>query len=171
MFNISIPKHYRLEKEHSNYRHFGGDLEKLQYQLSKVKGEIPQKARSCNLSVKDAEVQTDFESFVSANSERILLNLEKQDLHGLVQEQQSRIEQLTSRVVYLSRKLEESYLKNSCQVRIPPLIKVVNTTAVVSESSSTEDILQDAKMRLRRLEEESIKADQYYYNFINNSSQ
>lgn len=38
---------------------------------------------------------------------------------------------------------------------------------VFSESSSTEDILQDAKVRLKKLEEESFKADHHYYKFIN----
>lgn len=137
-----------------------------------MKRDIPQTERSCNFSTNDAQVQTDFESFVLARNERNLLSQEKQDLNGLVQEQQSRIEQLTSKVVYLSRKLEETQLKCSRNVEMPsPIIKVLNTNTIISESSSTEDILQDAKMRLRRLEEESIKAEQYYFNYITNSSQ
>ena len=144
----------------------------MQDELSKVKREIPQTERSCNFSVKDVQVQTDFESFVLARNERNLLNQEKQDLHGLVQEQQSRIDQLTTRVVYLLRKLEERQLQRSRNAEVPSsIIKVVNTNTVISESSSTEDILQDARMRLRRLEDETMNADKYYFNFITNSSQ
>ena len=163
---------FRLEKERDSYRQFEGDLKKLQDELSKVKREIPQTERSCNFSVKDVQVQTDFESFVLARNERNLLNQEKQDLHGLVQEQQSRIDQLTTRVVYLLRKLEERQLQRSRNAEVPSsIIKVVNTNTVISESSSTEDILQDARMRLRRLEDETMNADKYYFNFITNSSQ
>lgn len=136
----------------------------------KVKRDIPQTEKNCNLSVNHVQVQTDFESFVLANNERNILSQEKQDLNGLVKEQQCRIEQLTSKVVYLSRKLEETQLKHTSQVHEMPstIIKVVNSNTIISESSSTEDILQDAKMRLRRLEEESMKAEHYYSNFLTN---
>ena len=115
-------------------------------------------------------IQTDFESFILSNRERNFLNQEKKDLNGLVEEQQSRIEQLTLKVVSLSRKLEEAQLQQRVNVHTP-IIRVTNTNTIISETSSTEDILQDAKMRLRRLEEETMKADQYYLNYINNSSQ
>ncbi|XP_011499499.1 PREDICTED: oral-facial-digital syndrome 1 protein-like [Ceratosolen solmsi marchali] len=160
----------RLEKERDSYRHFESNLTKLQNELTKVKKEIPYADRTLNNNLKDAEVQTDFESFILSRNERNILSQEKQDLNGLVVEQQSRIEQLTSRVVYLLRKLEETQLR-SHKVEMPSIIKVTNTNTIISENSSTEDILQDAKMRLRRLEEESIKADQYYFNFITNTSQ
>jgi uncharacterized coiled-coil protein SlyX len=136
-----------------------------------VKKEIPHKDQTYNISVKDVEVQTDFESFILSRNEKNILNQEKQDLNALVLEQQSRIDQLASRVVYLLRKLEETQLKHSSKLEAPAIIKVMNTNTIISENSSTEDILQDAKMRLRRLEEESMKADQYYLNFITNSSQ
>lgn len=173
---IKSLKHFfklcRLEQERDSYRHFEENLKKLQDELSKVKRDIPQAEKNLNFNVNHVQVQTDFESFLLAKNERNILSQEKQDLNGLVKEQQSRIEQLTSKVVYLSRKLEETQLKHSTQFQEMPstIIKVVNSNTVISESSSTEDILQDAKMRLRRLEEESIKAEHYYSNFITNLS-
>lgn len=163
----------RLEKERDNYKNFEGNLRRLKDELTSEKNKVSQKEpNELNLNVKNVEVQTDFESFILAHNERNILSQEKQDLNGLVQAQQARIEQLTSRVVYLSRKLEETQLKNVPNIELPfPLVKVLNTNTVISESSSTEDIIQDAKNRLKRLEEESIRADQYYLNFINNSSQ
>ncbi|KAL7295527.1 hypothetical protein TKK_0011171 [Trichogramma kaykai] len=160
----------RIAKEKNSYQQFKGDLKKLQDELLKVKREIPLSRKNCNLSVKDTETQTDFENYLLTRNEQSFLNLEKNDLGGLVSEQQSRIEQLTSKVVILSRKLEEKQLKGCRYLGLPLLVKNTNITNGASESSSTEDILQDAKMRLRRLEEESLKADQYYFNFITNSS-
>lgn len=142
----------------------------MQEELLKVKREIPQ-SHSHNFRVKDVSIQTNFDSFILSNNERNILNQEKQDLNGLVEEQQSRIEQLTLKVVTLSRKLEEAQLQKRANFGVhTPIIKVTNTNTIISETSSTEDILQDAKMRLRRLEEETMKADQYYFNYINNSS-
>ncbi|KAJ8674996.1 hypothetical protein QAD02_010782 [Eretmocerus hayati] len=162
----------RLEQERSSYSQFQGNFKKLQEELSKAKKGVPESQQSCNLSMKDVEIQTEFESFVLARSENNLLSQEKQDLNGLVQAQQSRIDQLSLRVVHLTRKLEETQLRSPNNIGFSPsIIKVVNTNTVISDNSSTEDILQDAKMRLRRLEEESMKADQYYTNFISNSSQ
>ncbi|XP_003426364.1 uncharacterized protein LOC100679451 [Nasonia vitripennis] len=165
----------RLEKERDSYRNFEGDMKKLQNELLKVQKEIPPVVDrgDCNLTTKDAVIQTEFEkSFVYARNETNLLNQEKHDLSGLVQEQRWRIEQLTAKVLQLSRKLEETHLKRlSVDAQVPvSSIRVLNTNTIISESSSTEDILQDAKMRLRRLEEESMKADQYYFNFIGNTS-
>ncbi|XP_014219475.1 uncharacterized protein LOC106647539 [Copidosoma floridanum] len=162
----------RLDKERDSYRQFEGNLKKLQDELTKAQHEVTHnKVQNLNLNVNNVQVQTDFESFVLAHNERNLLSQEKQDLNGLVQAQQARIEQLTSRVVHLSRKLEETQLKSTRNIELPsPCIKLLNTNTVISESSSTEDIIQDAKNRLRRLEEESMRADQYYLNFINNSS-
>ncbi|XP_017888352.1 uncharacterized protein LOC108629902 [Ceratina calcarata] len=92
-----------------------------------------------------------------------ILTREKEELSALIREQQLRIEQITQRALQLSRQVEDiRSLRPATEVP-------TQTTVIVSESSSTEDILQDAKMRLKRLEEESLKADQYYYNFINNS--
>ncbi|XP_033217680.1 GRB10-interacting GYF protein 2 [Belonocnema kinseyi] len=146
----------RLEKERNSYRQFETDLKKLQEELSKVKRDFPSTTR--NMS-RDMHVQTDLESYT-------VLIRENQELNSLVRQQQSRIEQLTLRAVRLSRQLEEVHLfKTNMFETSTPVTKVKNN-AVVSESSSTEDILQDAKMRLKRLEEESSKADQNYYNYM-----
>ena len=107
-------------------------------------------------------VQTDFESCTA-------LYRENQELGILVKQQQARIEQLTLRAVRLSRQLEEAQLSKTNMLQISTPVMKVKTNTIVSESSSTEDLLQDAKMRLRRLEEESAKADQYYYNYIASS--
>lgn len=166
---------YRLEKERNSCRQFEKDMEKLQNKLMKVQKAIPLLVGqgNGNLTTKDAKTQTELKSFISVQNETNVLNQEKQDLSGLVQEQRWRIEQLTSKVLQLSRKLEETSLKRfsmkDAQVPVSS-IRILNTNTIISESSSTEDILQDAKMRLRRLEEESMKADQYYFDFKTHTS-
>lgn len=162
---------FRLEKERNSHRVFEDNLKKLQDELSnKVRRDIPRVERSCNLSIKDAQTQTEFGSFILDRNERNFLNQEKQDLNGLVQEQQSRINQLNSRVLCLTRKLEEVQLKHSPTFEMPSVIKVLNTNTILSENSSTDDILRDAKMRLTRLEKESERAEQSYHNFFRNLS-
>ena len=111
---------------------------------------------------RDMHVQTDFESYT-------VLIRENQELNSLVRQQQSRIEQLTLRAVRLSRQLEEAQLLKANILEMSTPVTKIRANTIVSESSSTEDILQDAKMRLKRLEEESSKADQYYYNYMTSS--
>jgi len=122
-----------------------------------------------NVNNRNIHVQTDMESRAIMDECKILQR-EKLELTNLVQEQRSRIEQITLRSMQLSRQLEEvRSLPRSVGVDLP-VAATVSTNAIVSESSSTEDILQDAKMRLKRLEEESSKADQYFISFISTTS-
>lgn len=158
---------YRLDKERESYRQFEGDFKKLQCEFMKIQRDIPQKKHICNLSLRNVQVQTDFESFCLARNERNILIQEKQDLNGLVLEQKYRIDQLNSRVLYLSRKLEEAQLKLPQNTLIPQsFLRLVNTTnATVSDNSSIDELLKDTKMRIQRLTEENLKAEQYYSNF------
>ena len=153
----------RLEKERDSYRKFEGDLKKLRDELTKAKKDLPSgEANDDAMSCRDVQVQTDL-----FGSEKLIIKRERAELSSLVKVQQSRIEQLTRRSVSLSRQLEEAQLlKRRSSIE-------TNTAApntVLSESSSTEDILQDAKLRLRRLEEENLKADQCYFNCIASAS-
>lgn len=108
--------------------------------------------------LKSIDVQTD------GHDDKIeILTKEKEELTALIREQQLRIEQITQRALQLSRQVED------IRSLRPAINAPTQTNVVVSESSSTEDILQDARLRLKRLEEESLKADQYYYSFINSS--
>ncbi|XP_032674288.1 uncharacterized protein LOC116845575 isoform X2 [Odontomachus brunneus] len=162
----------RLQKERDSYRKFENDLKKLQQELVKMQKEMSQGAQNQNgqvTNVRNIHVQTDLESCVLMD-ECKALQREKLELSNLVQEQRSRIEQITLRSVQLSRQLEEVRSLRTVVGEIPvPAAGVVSTNAI-SESSSTEDILQDAKMRLKRLEEESSKADQYFCSFVSTSS-
>lgn len=165
----------RLQKERDSYRKFEGDLKKLQRELAKMQKEMSQGAapNQCGqvTSARNIHVQTDPESRALMD-ECKALQKEKLELSNLVQEQRDRIEQITLRSVQLSRQLEEvRSLRSVVGVEVPVAgAGVVGANAVVSESSSTEDILQDAKMRLKRLEEESSKADQYFCSFVSTSS-
>ncbi|XP_012279997.1 reticulocyte-binding protein 2 homolog a [Orussus abietinus] len=157
----------RLQRERESNRTFEEDLKKLQEELEKVKREFPKIEKSGKIPTKDVQIQTDQDSYTSDQQEKRLLNREKQELSSLIREQQSRIEELTLRAVRLSRQLEEARLSRSTNADIQsPVLQIVNRQTVISESSSTEDILQDAKMRLKRLEEESLRAEQYYYSCI-----
>ncbi|XP_025263243.1 uncharacterized protein LOC105253566 isoform X2 [Camponotus floridanus] len=156
----------RLQRERDSYKKFEGGLKKLQRELVKMQKEMPQSAMNqcAQNNVRDIHVQTDLEIRAIIDECRILQQ-EKLELTNLVQEQRSRIEEITLRSVQLSRQLEEA---RTIGVEIPVPVTQTNAT-IVSESSSTEDILQDAKMRLKRLEEESLRADKHFSNFINPS--
>lgn len=160
---IELAQKEKLLLEETN-RKLVQDLQTLQQELSKMQIEHrPAKPETTSI-VKNMEVQTDVEAILKAE-ELQTLTKEKEELTILVKEQQQRIEQITQRALQLSRQIEDTRL-------LKPVTETPNQVqhTVISESSSTEDILQDAKLRLKRLEEESLKADQHYYNFINTSS-
>lgn len=153
-----------MQKGHDSYRRFEGYLKKLQDELIKVKKEFPGKEILQNVGTRDIQIQTDC---YPLTVEEINFNREKLELTSLIKVQQSRIEELTARVVSLTRQLEEAQLLNRTSAELAaPVILLSDTKNVLSESSSTEDILQDAKLRLKRLEEESMKADCCYFNCI-----
>ncbi|XP_034184681.1 uncharacterized protein LOC117606407 [Osmia lignaria lignaria] len=155
----------RLQEEQDKRNKLEQELRKLQEQ-KRMQPE-PSVDKVSNLIFKNIEVQTDDINDIIQKDKIKVLTKEKEELTALVQDQQSKIEQITQRALQLSRQVEGIRSLRPISVEVPT--QTVNTNTVISESSSTEDILQDAKLRLKRLEEESLKADQYYYNFINNS--
>lgn len=161
---------YRLQKERDSYRKVENDLKKLQQEFIKMQREMSQDVSNqyAQNNVRHIHVQTDLENRRIIDECRTLQK-EKLELTNLVKEQRSMIEQISQRSAQLSRQLEEIRLLQSVQVP-SSMVCVSSANAIVSESSSTEDILQDAKMRLKRLEEESSKADQYFCNFVSTSS-
>nr|XP_033330321.1 differentially expressed in FDCP 6 homolog [Megalopta genalis] len=155
---LLLQEENRLQREQNDHMKLEEDLKQLQEQ-KKMEEAI------ANQRVQNMEVQTDFAIEASLEDKIKVLTKEKEELNALIQDQQLRIEQITQRALQLSRQIEGIRV-------LRPAIEVptqTNGNTVISECSSTEDILQDAKLRLKRLEEESMKADQYYYNFINNS--
>lgn len=156
-----------MQRERDSYRKFEGGLKKLQRELVKMQKEMSQgTSNQCAQSnLRNIHVQTDVESRTIMDECRTLQR-EKLELTNLVEEQRSKIEQITQRSAHLSRQLDEVRLLQPTEMSVA---RVVSANAIVSESSSTEDILQDAKMRLKRLEEESSKADQYFCSFVNTS--
>ena len=151
---LLLQEEKRLQREHSNYKNLEEDLKNLQEQKK-------------SQTVRSVEVQADFTSDILQEEKIKALTKEKEELSTIVQDQQLKIEQITQRALQLSRQIEGLRSLRPISVEVPTQTTNINT--IISESSSTEDILQDAKLRLKRLEEESLKADQYYYNFINNS--
>lgn len=166
-YNNSISNYifflYRLHKEQNNKKK-EQDVRKTHEQKG-VQTEL--QVESFNHFLKNIEVQTDFINNMQQEHKIEILTKEKEELNALIQDQQLKIEQITQRALQLSRQIEGIRSLRSTNIEIPT--QTVNINTIISESSSTEDILQDAKLRLKRLEEESLKADQYYYNFINNS--
>ncbi|XP_011296751.1 PERQ amino acid-rich with GYF domain-containing protein 2-like [Fopius arisanus] len=161
----------RLEKERDSYRQFEANLKNLQEELVKVKQELVNKENResrekepGDLKRRTSEASTQTEKCTNETNKQSN-DHEKQELQNLVQEQKLRIEELTLRVVKLSRQLEEAqlmkYTNNEVVRSIPP---VQASKTILSESSSTDDIIQDAKQRLKRLEQETIKADNCYLN-------
>ncbi|CAD6225761.1 GSCOCG00005712001-RA-CDS [Cotesia congregata] len=163
--NLLAHEAKRLQNEQDSYKIFETNLKKLQEELAKVQKELSSKNEEKVIQICTHEVSTQTEI---KDSEKIIINNcddEKRQLQSLVQEQQLRIEELTLRAIRLSRQLEEAQLlKPVIEVTRPVFSKTLTT--VLSESSSTDDIIQDAKQRLKRLEEESLKADQSYFNCI-----
>ncbi|KAG7190151.1 hypothetical protein KM043_006281 [Ampulex compressa] len=157
----------RLQREQDYHTRFEQDLKKLQDLCTSQ--QEPLHDKPIVIEVKNVQVQTDLEINVEKENKIQILTKEKQDLTNLVQEQRSRIDQISLRAIQLSRQLEEMHIAKPIAVEISTPVMQANANTVISESSSTEDILQDAKMRLTRLEEESLKADRYYYNFIGTS--
>ncbi|XP_018369779.1 PREDICTED: spindle assembly abnormal protein 6 homolog isoform X2 [Trachymyrmex cornetzi] len=160
----------RLQRERDSYRKFESGLNKLQRELVKMQKEMSRSTSNqyAQNNLRDIYVQTDRESRTIMDECRTLQR-EKLELTNLVKMQRSRIEQITQRSVQLSHQLKEVRLLQPFEMPVP-VTRIVSTNAIVSESSSTEDILQDAKTRLKRLEEESSKADQYFCTFVNTSS-
>ncbi|XP_011872717.1 PREDICTED: uncharacterized protein LOC105564717 [Vollenhovia emeryi] len=160
----------RLQRERDSYRKFEGGLKKLQRELVKMQKEMSQgTANQCaQNNLRDIHVQTDAENRTVMDECR-LLHRQKLELTNLVEKQRSKIEQITQRSAQLSCQLEEVRLLQPIEMPIS-VARIVGANTIVSESSSTEDILQDAKMRLKRLEEESSKADQYFCSFVSTSS-
>lgn len=152
----------RLQRERDSYKKFEGGLKKLQRELVKMQKEMPQQGMSHQNNVRDIHVQTDLESRAIIDECRILQR-ENLELTSLVQEQRSRIEEITLRSLQLARQLE---VARSIGVERPTKADEV----IVSECSSAENLLQDAKMRLKRLEEETAKVDKYFCSLIDTSS-
>ncbi|XP_034943291.1 uncharacterized protein [Chelonus insularis] len=166
----SIQKTKRPEKDQDNYQLFKSDLKKIQEESAKVQREIFTKNKNENLIIKISkrEICTQTEVQGDVNYE-IRKDDEKLELQNLVEKQKLRIEELTLRAIRLARQLEETQLVKSSTVEIiKPKVQMSKINSVLSESSSTDDIIQDAKQRLKRLEEESLKADQSYFNCITN---
>lgn len=154
--------YYRLEKERDSYRQFEANLKSLQEELTKVKQDLPNREnRQIKLSTNNASTQTE-----KCNNETTKQSNdhENRELQNLVHEQKLRIEELTLRAVRLSRQLEEAQLIKYTTSEMKPMTPVQPSKTIVSESSSTDDIIQDAKQRLKRLEEETMKADHCYLN-------
>ncbi|XP_063988882.1 ribonuclease Y-like [Diachasmimorpha longicaudata] len=156
----------RLELERDSYRQFEVNLKNLQEELAKVKQVLPNKEtrelQGSKKSTNEASTQTE-----KCNNEtnKQLNDQEKRELQNLVHEQKLRIEELTLRAVKLSRQLEEAQLVKYTSSDVTKVILPVQSSrTVLSESSCTDEIIQDAKQRLKRLEEETMKADNCYLN-------
>lgn len=141
-------------------------MKKLQDELVKVQ-DFPTKSKECRVQTQEASTQTQ-SSVTFTNT--LIIDDEKRELQSLIQEQQSRIEELTLRAVRLSRQLEEAQLIKCSSVDVArPLMQLSKMHTVLSESSSTDELIHDAKQRLKRLEEESLLAEENYMNCVNTS--
>ncbi|XP_076235703.1 uncharacterized protein LOC143180062 [Calliopsis andreniformis] len=163
---LLLQEENRLQREQNNYKKLEEDLKKVQEQ-NKVEKRLASEEVPTNHNLRNIEVQTDFVNNTLEENKVKVLTEEKEELNTLIKDQQLKIEQITQRALQLSRQIEGIRSLRPTSLEVPT--QTVNANTIVSESSSTEDILQDAKIRLKRLEEESLKADQYYYNFINDS--
>ncbi|XP_047355919.1 MAR-binding filament-like protein 1 [Vespa velutina] len=160
--NALLLENERFKKKQDMYKNYERDLEKLQEELA-----ITKKGFSSNYELRDTGIQTSSSNDLGDKNKDVQFNEEKKELVKLLHGQQLKIDELTQYAIQLSRRLEEIHQSRSTLIEdtvIPK--KTIYTNTIVSESSSTEDILQDAKLRLKRLEEESIKADRFYYNCI-----
>ncbi|KAI4492221.1 hypothetical protein M0802_009911 [Mischocyttarus mexicanus] len=161
--NALLLENERMQKKQDMYESYKRDLEKLQEELAATKN-----AFNSNCELRDTGIQTSSINDFGDQNKDMQFNGEKKELVKLLHDQQLKIDELTQYAIQLSRRFEEIIHQSRSTLIEDATItkKVLYTNTVVSESSSTEDILQDAKLRLKRLEEESIKADRFYYNSI-----
>ncbi|KOX73448.1 hypothetical protein WN51_14494 [Melipona quadrifasciata] len=139
--------------------------DRLQREQKKFKKVCMHKVKLSSHFLQSVEIQTDIAKDIQQGDKIDFFIKEKEKLNAVIQKQRLRIKAITQLALQLFRQVEE--VRSLGVTEVPT--QTINANTVISESSSTEDILQDAKMRLKRLEEESLKADQYYYNFINKS--
>ncbi|KAL2740556.1 MAR-binding filament-like protein 1 isoform X1 [Vespula squamosa] len=160
--NALLLENERFRKKQDMYKNYEYDLEKLQEELAVTKKDF-----SSNCELRDTGIQTSSSNGLGDKNKDMQFNEEKKELVKLLHDQQLKIDELTQYAIQLSHRLEEIHQSRSTLIEDTAVLKkAVYTNTIVSESSSTEDILQDAKLRLKRLEEESIKADRFYYNCI-----
>lgn len=151
-----------MELERSSYKQFEENLQRLQNELTKLKRNQNGETKTV-CETRDVQIQTEEPSFMSNSNDTELLLREKEDLTSLVHEQRLRINQLTHRAVQLSRQLEQAHL---LRTNVTPITSTKLMGTFLSEASSTEDILLDAKTRLKRLEKESEEAEKRYHEYI-----
>lgn len=150
-----------MEKERDNRTIFEMNFKKLEDELAKMKKELPQRDDSLFVASKrEISTQTD-----GIDDKKKSDDLEKQELQLVIKEQQIRIKELTQRALSLSQELEEAHQARQIANEISQAGRQTMKT-ILSESSSTDEIIQDAKKRLKRLKEETFKADQSYFNSI-----
>ncbi|KAK2577494.1 hypothetical protein KPH14_003589 [Odynerus spinipes] len=160
--NAFLLESERFQRREDIYKNYECDLKKLQQELA-----IAKKSMSSNYELRDIGMQTNLNHDLGNISRDVLCNGEKEELCKLLRDQQLKIDELTQYAIQLSHRLEEMQRLRATLIDNPSVPnKTTNTNTIVSESSSTEDILQDAKLRLKRLEEESLRADRFYYNCI-----
>ncbi|XP_043491549.1 spindle pole body component 110-like isoform X2 [Polistes fuscatus] len=160
--NALLLESERIQKKQDMYESYKRDLEKLHEELT-----VTKKAFSSNCNLRDTGIQTSSSNDLGDKNKDVQFHGEKKELVKLLHDQQLKIDELTQYAIQLSRRFEEIHQSRSTLIEDPMITKkALYTNTIVSESSSTEDILQDAKLRLKRLEEESIKADRFYYNSI-----
>ncbi|KAF7990573.1 hypothetical protein HCN44_000378 [Aphidius gifuensis] len=154
----------KLEIKWNNYTKLETNLKELKDELKRVKKK-DQLENSSHIKTIETSIQTD-ECFF--NNENINYSSYKEtlELQMLIKEQQLRIEKLTLKAVSLSEKIETHFSQNTANVIFSPITHTECLSKNIYENSSTDDIIQDAKKRLKRLKEETFKADQGYFNSI-----
>lgn len=136
------------------------NLKELKDELTKLKTKSSSDIKTVETSIQTDECYFNNEAINYSNSKNT------QELQMIIQDQQLRIEKLTVRVMSLSQQIEAQFSKNLINEVSGPTTQTQCLPKNICESSSTDDIIQDAKNRLKRLKEETIKADQRYFNSI-----
>lgn len=160
--NTFLLESERFQRKQDIYKNYERDLKKLQEELGRKKNV------SSSYESKDIEMQLNSNHNLKENKNKDLsYNGKMKQLYKLLRDQQLKIDLLTQNSILLSHRLERIQQLRPTLIEDSSLMrKTININTIVSESSSTEDILQDAKLRLKRLEEESLKADRFYYNCL-----
>lgn len=149
-----------MREEDKCFQKFQKNLTAIEKEFLQIGQEMSQLQSSKPIS-KDSCIQTNDNCKVSSEFRKKTDSLERSDLCEVFQKLKTNLEELIASSKHLGENLELKTSQNHNSS-----FKDIFTHN--ETSSITENILEEAKNHLRKLEEESLIADSYYDKYMNN---
>lgn len=147
-----------MEEEDKRFQKFQKNLTAIEKEFLQISQEMSQ-LQSSKPIFRDSYIQTNDNGNVSSESWKKTYNSEKNDLKELFEK--LNLEELVASSKHLRENVEPRTSQNH-NTSFKDIFTHNET------SSITENILEEAKNHLRKLEEESLIADSYYDKYMNN---